>query len=417
VQLEPRVNLLLWRNLGDVAGAMGLAGQVAQAVVAAVVAWLMVRRTVRASPLLRRVLLPPYAAGWALGALALLDAVLSASGLEALHLFMTRYAMPVVWLVLPLGYLVGVHRSTRRAPDVPIVARLGPDTTVPELAERLRAAVGDPSLDLLVGAEAAAFDPARGPDLVATPVDVDGTSLGLLVHDPALLESPRRMVALTQAAVWGLQAIALRDGAGARLAEASDAARRRLERDLHDGAQQQLLTVALQLSLLEDELGRLADTDAATRLGAATRSLDAALDDLRSLARGMPPSLLASAGLGPALTALAERSVSPPVEARIGDLPELPASVEATVYFAAAEALANASRHARASAVTLSLDAWPGRLRLTVQDDGVGGADPLGSGLDGIRGRAAAVGGTLEVGDRPGGGTAFVLTVPVADHA
>jgi signal transduction histidine kinase len=234
------------------------------------------------------------------------------------------------------------------------------------------------------------------------------------------------MAALTQAAAWGLQAIALRDGAGARpgsteevaarVAEASAAARHRLERDLHDGAQQQLLTVALQLSLLEGELGG-PDTDAATRLGAATRSLDAALDDLRSLARGMPPSLLVSAGLGPALRALADRSASPPVEARIGDLPELPASVEATVYFAAAEALANVSRHAFANAGTLSVDSEPGRVRLVVHDDGLGGADPLGSGLAGIRGRAAAVGGTLEVGDRPGGGTAFVLTVPVADDA
>jgi signal transduction histidine kinase len=415
-QLAPRVNLLLWRNLGDVARGMGLAGQVAQAAVAIAVAWLMVRRTARASPLLRRVLLPPYLAGWALGALALVDAVLAAAGQEQAHLLMTRYAMPGLWLVLPMGYLIGVYRSTWRAPDTPIVARLGPGTTVPDLADRLREAVGDPSLDLLAGPSATAFEP--DPARTTTPVTVDGTTIGAIVHDPALLESPRRMAALTQAAAWGLQAIALRDGTdeevAGRLAQASAAARHRLERDLHDGAQQQLLAVALQLSLLEDELGGTAGS-AASRLGAATRSLDSALEDLRSLARGLPPPLLASAGLGPALRALAERT-SPPVEARIPELPELPAPVEATVWFAAAEALANVSRHARANAVLLVVDSVPGRLRLTVEDDGVGGADPLGSGLLGIRGRAAMADGTLEVGDRPGGGTAFVLTVPVAGH-
>ncbi len=420
-QMAPRVNLLLWRNLGDLAAALNLAGQVAQAVVAVAVGWLMARRTARATPLLVRVLVPPYVVGWTLGGLALVDAVLATAGREPLHLFMTHYAMPAAWLVLPLAYLLGVYRSTWRSPVQPIVARLGPDTTVPDLADRLREAVGDPSLDLHAGGELPAFDPLRA----TSPVTVDGTVLGTLLHDPALLESPRRVAALTQAAAWGLQAIALRDGSGARsgaeevaarVAEASAAARRHLERDLHDGAQQQLLAVALQLSLLQDELGGLADGVAASRLGAATASLDSALDDLRSLARGLPPSLLSSGGLGPALRALAARSTAPLVEVRIGDLPDLPAAVEATVYFVAAEALANVTRHARANAALLTLEGLSGWVRLTVDDDGVGGADPLGSGIAGIRGRAGSVGGTLSVLDRPGGGTSLVLTVPGPDH-
>ena len=410
-----RSNLVLVRDLPQLAGTIGTAGLLAQATVVVAVVWVMVRRILDATPMLRRVLLPGYLVGWVLGVLGMAAAVASATGPRALHVLLTHLAIPVAWVLLPLGYLLGVYRSTYRTPVRPIVARLGPDTTVADLADRLRQAAADPSLDLVVGPQQGAADPARA----TTPVTVDGSVIGALVHDPALLESPRRLIGLTEAAAWGLQAIALRDGAGSaehvadRLAEASNAARLHLERDLHDGAQQQLLIVALQLSLLRDELDGLSGSDAATRLGAAAGSLDAALEDLRSLVRGVPPPLLASGGLGPALRALSERSVTP-VEVRVGELPELPASVEATLYFAAAEALANIARHARARSTRLTAESGRDWVRLTVEDDGVGGADPLGSGLVGIRGRAAAVGGTLAVADRADGGTAFVLTVPVA---
>ncbi|MFF3670646.1 sensor histidine kinase [Microtetraspora malaysiensis] len=187
----------------------------------------------------------------------------------------------------------------------------------------------------------------------------------------------------------------------AELLDAGDEARRRIERDLHDGAQQRLVNVRLLLGLARDE---------PARLGQAVAELGRALEELRELARGTFPAVLAEAGLGPALGSLAERAALP-VQVRAA-LPVRPAPlVERTAYFVAAEALANASRHARPATVKIAAVLGKGLLTVEVTDDGCGGA-VFGGGLRGLADRVVACGGTLSVHSPPGAGTTVRAVLP-----
>jgi PAS domain S-box-containing protein len=197
----------------------------------------------------------------------------------------------------------------------------------------------------------------------------------------------------------------------ARIVEAADAARRRLERDLHDGAQQRLVELALDLRMARS---RFDDAPAQARelLDAALEDLDAATRELRELARGIHPAALTEGGLAPALRALAARCSVP---ARLVAVPDarFPAPVEATAYFTVAEALTNAARHAGATRVEIEISADGERLRVEVRDDGRGGARADGgSGLRGLADRAAALDGTLAVASPSGGGTALCVELP-----
>ena len=197
----------------------------------------------------------------------------------------------------------------------------------------------------------------------------------------------------------------------ARIVEAGDAARRQVERDLHDGAQQRLVSVALALRLARTQLGSASDGELGTLLDEADAELAAALAELRELARGIYPVLLTDAGLRPALTSLAERSAVPAVltTAPAGRLPE---PVEQTCYFVVSEALANAAKHSGAGEVAITVDATNGYVTVQVSDDGMGGADAAGSGLRGLSDRAAALGGRLRVRSPAGGGTTVVAELP-----
>jgi signal transduction histidine kinase len=197
----------------------------------------------------------------------------------------------------------------------------------------------------------------------------------------------------------------------ARLVEAGDAERRRLERNLHDGAQQRLVGLALTLRLA----GRQLATDpAAARelLRRADTELEQALDELRELARGLHPAVLTERGLGPALGALATRTPVP-VEVA-GEVDErLPARVEAAAYYVVAEALTNVAKYARASAVKVDISRADGQVVVTVADDGVGGADASrGSGLRGLSDRVEALGGRLEIRSPAGAGTTVRARLP-----
>jgi signal transduction histidine kinase len=198
----------------------------------------------------------------------------------------------------------------------------------------------------------------------------------------------------------------------ARIVEAADAERRRLERNLHDGAQQRLVSLALDLGQVEAKLDG-GDADAARRLLAPAREeLAVALDELRELARGIHPAILSDRGLGPALEALVARA-SVPVELE-APCERLPERVEAAAYYLVAEALTNAARHARASAVNVRLRCVADRLEIEVRDDGVGGADVLsGSGLRGLADRVEALGGHLAVDSTPGAGTTLTGDIPI----
>jgi signal transduction histidine kinase len=198
----------------------------------------------------------------------------------------------------------------------------------------------------------------------------------------------------------------------AQLVEAVDAERRRLERDLHDGAQSRL--VALSLLLGSARTRAAGDPELAALLHRAQEELHRGLDDLRELARGIHPAVLTERGLGPALEALAS-VVHVPVTVEVdGDL-RLPGPVESAAYFVVSEALANVAKHARATHATVAVRLANGRLTVDVTDDGVGGADAAhGSGLRGLADRVAALDGTLSVESPEGGGTRLHAELPAS---
>ena len=198
----------------------------------------------------------------------------------------------------------------------------------------------------------------------------------------------------------------------ARIVAAGDEERRRLERDLHDGAQQRLLSLGLALQLVRSELGP--DANGATALlGEAEAELAAALEELRELAQGIHPAVLTEHGLGPALKTLAARSPLP-VEIRRLPAERLPASVEGAAYFVVSEALANAAKHAQASAVTVDVACDDGSLVVNVEDDGRGGVEARsGSGLAGLADRVHALAGELAVESELGRGTCLRARLPL----
>jgi signal transduction histidine kinase len=197
--------------------------------------------------------------------------------------------------------------------------------------------------------------------------------------------------------------------------EATDAERRRLERDLHDGAQQRLVSLSLALRLLRARL-RAADApndEAIAAADTAAAELKIAIQELRELARGIHPAILTEAGLGAAITALAERSSVP---ATVSSLPDrrLSPAIEATAYFVVSEALANVAKFASATRASVGADRRGSTLRVEVRDNGVGGADgSRGSGIRGLQDRVAAIGGRLTIDSPTGQGTLVVAEIPI----
>jgi signal transduction histidine kinase len=255
---------------------------------------------------------------------------------------------------------------------------------------------------------------------VAAPVTVGGELWGALVasskdRDGLAHGSERRLCDVAELVA---QALANADAyeklatSRARVVEAGDAERRRLERNLHDGAQQRLVSIAVQLRLVEASL----DANPARArhdLAEAHEQLSQALSELRDLARGIHPAILTDGGLAPALSALAHRAPLP-VEITEAPAERLPESVEAAAYYLVAEAITNVAKHARASHVAVSVRRDDGRVVVRVADDGVGGADPVGgSGLNGLADRVEALHGRLRVESPPGGGTRVEARIPL----
>jgi len=198
-----------------------------------------------------------------------------------------------------------------------------------------------------------------------------------------------------------------------RIVATADEARRRIERDLHDGAQARLVSTVLALKLARNELGD-ATGPVVELVQEALTNAERGIDEVRELARGIHPRILSAGGLGPALQTLARRAPLP-VTIEMERHGRLPENVEVTAYYVVSEALANAAKHAHASAVRITVDLDDRRIVLTVRDDGVGGADPsLGSGLIGLHDRIAAVGGVLAVESGPGVGTSLTAQIPLA---
>jgi signal transduction histidine kinase len=195
----------------------------------------------------------------------------------------------------------------------------------------------------------------------------------------------------------------------ARIARAADETRRRMQRDLHDGIQERL--VSLLLDLRAGQAGAPAELQ--TQLATVTDGLREALEELQELSRGIHPAILSQGGLGPALKALARRSALP-VELDVHFQGRQPAPVEVAAHHVVAEALTNAAKHAHASVAHVDVQARDGRLQLSIRDDGVGGADPArGSGLIGLTDRVQALGGRLTVRSPTGEGTTLLVHLPI----
>ena len=255
---------------------------------------------------------------------------------------------------------------------------------------------------------------------VAAPLFVAGRLWGVLVASMTRSErlpagSERRLMDFAELVAQALSNADAYDklaSSRARIVEAGDAERRRLERNLHDGAQQRLVSLALQLRMVEGSF-EANPTRARQDLAEAREQLKYALDELRELARGIHPAILTDGGLARALSALAHRA---PLPVEIDDVPDerLPEPVEAAAYYLIAEAITNVAKHANATHVAVSVRRDDGRVLVRVVDDGVGGADPgSGSGLHGLADRVEALHGHLHVDSPPGGGTRLEARIPV----
>jgi signal transduction histidine kinase len=252
---------------------------------------------------------------------------------------------------------------------------------------------------------------------VAVPVHVDGRLWGAIAigseDGPLPPDTEQRMTDFTElvaTAVANAQSRAELMASRVRIVAASDEARRRIERDLHDGAQQRLVALALRLREAATSAG---SDDIRTQMGSVAAELMGVIDDLREISRGIHPAILSRAGLRPALRALGRRSAVP-VEMDVRVDGRLPEPVEVGAYYVVSEMLTNAAKHARASFVEVDAEASAGRLRLRVRDDGIGGADPVrGAGLLGLKDRIEALGGIFSVHSPLGGGTTVFCELPV----
>jgi signal transduction histidine kinase len=266
--------------------------------------------------------------------------------------------------------------------------------------------------------------PDPGSGRAWTAVERNGVRVAAIVHDAALDTGPELVQAAAAAAALALDNERLKADLRARveelrvsrvrIVEAADAARRRLERDLHDGAQQQLVALALDLRLLK---ARLRGTEAEVMVDSLAEKLAVALADLRELARGIHPAILTDRGLGPAIEALANR-VPVPVECDVEVEDRLSGPIEAAAYFVVAEALTNIVKYAHATRARVVIRRTADTVTVEVDDDGSGGARvDRGSGLRGLQDRLAALDGTLSIDSPEGAGTRLRARIPCGADA
>jgi signal transduction histidine kinase len=335
-------------------------------------------------------------------------------------------------LAVPIAFLFGLFRSTiERSRVGDLVIELGARQAM-SLDDALARTLHDPSLELAywIPARSEFVDaagrpislPPEGSERTVTMVEREGAPLAAIIHDRSLLDEPSLIRGASAAAGLAIDNERLQaevrakladvQASRARIVEAGDAERRRVERNLHDGAQQRLVTLSLAVGLLKEQLARDAGAALAAQVDGLSTELRQALEELRELARGIHPAILTEEGLHAAVTSLADRAPVPVSveEERVGRLPE---TVEATAYFVVAECLTNVAKYAHASRASVRLLRGGDRLQVVVTDDGVGGADlAAGSGLRGLEDRVAALGGVLSVETGPGAGTVVTAEIP-----
>jgi signal transduction histidine kinase len=332
---------------------------------------------------------------------------------------------PLLWIatcslvLVPLAFLAGLLRSRLARSGLADLFRDLRNLDREALQATLARALGDPGLVVAYAGADGTLPVSTGDRSVAA-IDRDGHRFAALLYDPSLDDDPELVEAVSAAAAIALENEQLQAESQARLAEllasrerivaAGDAERRRLERNLHDGAQQRLVALAMQLRLIQADIRR--DPAAAEALvTSASGELAESLAELRELARGIHPAVL-EYGLPTALEALAGRSPVP--TAVTWDVAgRLPQQIELAAYFVACEALANVAKYAQATAASVHLSRTDRSIVIEIADDGVGGADASrGSGLRGLMDRVEALGGHLLVTSPPGAGTVVTAELP-----
>ena len=320
------------------------------------------------------------------------------------------------------------YDALRRTADFLEALRAG--RAAPEQVEGfLRELLGDPGLELrFFLPESELYVDTRGVPIAAEadderqliPIERDGRPLGIVLHDPATQEQPDLLRRVVEAGGLAIEIARLRvelrrqlaevEASRARIVTAANEERRRIERDLHDGAQQRLVSIGLALRHAQHELTGASPQRATQTLDAAVAEVEVAIDELRELARGLPPAQL-DAGLAPAFSELARRA---PIPVQVNACKErFDRGVEAAAYFIGCEGLTNAVKHAQATRIILSAARQDGKLIVSVTDNGIGGAAPVqGSGLNGLADRVAALGGTLRIESESGAGTTLVAELP-----
>ena len=391
---------------------------------------LLVRRWRNARAAMRRALLPVFVAGAATLAASAVDlAASSAHTGESV----AYWVLLGIFFGVPLAFLFGLLRSrfTGSAMTRVLASR---DTAGPrEHQALLREALGDPDLQLgywyaprsaFVDADGALVDPSPGEGRHATELHSEsGEPLALVLHDVALLDEPARLNGVLAAARVTLQRDRLETELRARMAElkesrsrivaAAAAERRRLEHNLHDGAQQRLVAISLTLRLAQSKLASDPE-ETAVMLGDAVSELTLAMEELRELARGLHPAVLTERGLAAALRALAERSPVP-VELDVNVERRLPEAVEVALFYVVSESLTNVAKYAEASRAAVHIASRDGVVVAEIRDDGIGGAAVgAGTGLLGLVDRVEALDGTLTVVSPESGGTTVTAVVPAA---
>ncbi len=413
---------LAWLNLQRLLGA----------VLIVVVVTLLVRRWVTASAAQRRAVAPVLVAGCAslvaLGLTVTLD--LDGDPLGGFPAHVWFYSMATV----PVAVLfVFVQRRLARGMVAGLVVELGAPSAAADLRQALARALGDPSLELAYwfGAEKCYVDgdggavrlPHEDSGRRSTFDERDGQPIAVLLHDPVLEHNAELVASVCAAASLALENERLQaelrarlvelQASRARLVQATDAERRRIERDLHDGTQQRLVSIAMSLGLLETKLPAQA-TDARPLVRETREALVLALAELRELTHGINPPLLTERGLPAALDELCRRAALP-AHLDLALDRRLPDEIESAAYFVASEALTNAAKHSHGSEVRIRACEAGHSLTVEVADDGIGGANTAGgSGLRGLADRVEALGGRFTVSSPPGRGTTLRAEIPCA---
>ena len=425
---DPGNALLVWPQ-ADVANAVDWVQRALVFLASCALAATLWMRWFGATAPLRRILMPALVGG----AAVLLSAVMTVLAKFTVPPDRVRWLELAAFIAVPVAVLAAMLRARLARSSIgDVFVALQANPPPQQLRDVLADALNDtsvelafwlPEYDTYADLDGRTLElPAAIGERAATPVERNGKPVAFLIHDASLEEEPELLAAVVAAAGIALENARLHSelharlaelrGSRARIVEAGQSERQRLERDLHDGAQQRLIALSLELKILEHQLA--GNADATTRLEDAQHEITQSLEELRAVARGIHPAVLTGHGLAIALEQVVARA-SVPVRLVVDTGGRFREQVEVAAYYVVAESLTNVAKHAHATRATVEIAEANGDLVVEIVDDGIGGADSeRGSGLRGLADRVEALGGRLRVWTPRGGGTRVRAEIPCA---